>query len=400
MSIETLNKPTNQPKTPSPEQDQSEMKNSITSIKEALNKSTFTKIDLLGEMQNGAKKPYGFESYLDKHWDDSTPKEAVISYLKLVVKTKKLSKEKKQQTVDDLLDLITTTQRPLDKKKTQRTETGYEGTSRLIATKLDELDNEWEDSVTRLHSLLLSGVFYDNEITEDLKTSLSFQRKSYKTLKDLYMKSRMRMILSGRDDNAKKLDGFMLGFLQKFNKGLNPKEYADLTEERKRYNGLKDMVEGTISDLEKFSVSVKQERLSDLELSYLQNFIGIIDKNLKVRDAYKKLAKNLYTGKRRNELQAVNNVMEGYIDFNTPQNRNNEYLKLSKHELEIKKEHLMDYLSTLDDQDSAIIQSYQESIVNQDQYFELKRKRKEALKNYTLEQIKLVEDALEAKNNN
>ena len=356
----------------------------------------FTKQDLLAELENTPSLLPSLRAFLDKYWEKRDAQKLLETYVGLVEKNKKMSSARKRAVLEKLQEVIAQTSAPVLARQNRPQEDNiYQEVSKTLLKGLEKLDQDWgEDSVTRLHSLLLNGQLPLGEIEEDLKTSLSYERRRYPNLTTLYVKTKTRFVLTGRKDLAREFDGFIFAFLQKMNRGFNPKEMADLGEEKVRFQKIAKKVEGTLNDFDRYFRQQEEIPLNMYEETALENIRGLVNKTRSVKEVYSIQAKKLLRLKQRNQLLGLNNVVERYAQKDALKQS---LTRLSLSELEIKKQELEEYLEALDFTDSRYIREQRKNLTSQVENYQKRSKRRQTLADYASYELSLVETLLKEK---
>ena len=373
-----------------------EFKRHLQRVKAELAQVPVSKTDLYAELQSSARKPLGLESFLDKFWDRGNLKNILPKYMEFLAKSKKLSEEQKERAMQDLADLVSSTATPIKARRESDREYvgGLRGTGEFLKDRMKELDRDPE-AVNRFHQFLTNGHFSDNPAQEDLKTSLSYQRGAYPTMKDLYEKSRNRMFMSGRSDLARLLDQYMLEYLEMRNLGLVRKQVYSLDEEREVRNGLIEQVFGTLNDFEKVVVRglLTSEDASEKEV--LANLRGGVNQRQLLAEVYRKYSRSLYRNRRVEELAALNRIMGRYVEITREPEPVNPYRDYSREQLQTKARELAEYLQALKTAPNTPSNDMQAALLNQHAYWQRRDKRQQVLAEAAEAQLNRVLELLD-----
>lgn len=377
-----------------------EFKKHLQRVKAELAQVPVSKADLYAELQSSPRKPLGLESFLDKFWDRGNLKKILPKYMEFLAKSKKLSEEQKEQAMQDLADLVSSTAAPIRARRESGQEYvgGLRGTGEFLKDRMKELDRDPE-AVNRFHQFLTNGHFSDNPAQEDLKTSLSYQRGAYPTMKDLYEKSRNRMFMSGRNDLARLLDQYMLEYLEMRNLGLVRKQVYSLDEEREVRNGLIEQVFGTLNDFEKAAVQGLLTSEDTSEKEVLANLRGGVNQRQLLAEVYRKYSRSLYRNRRVEELAALNRIMGRYVETTREPEPVNPYRDYSREQLQAKARELAEYLQVLKTTPNTPSNDMQAALLNQRTYWQRRDKRQQALAEAVQVQLNQVLELLDPEPN-
>ena len=316
--------------------------------------------------------------------------------MQLLAKTNKLGEEDKIQALADLAELVKTTAENILARRSPGKEYvgGLRGTGEMIKDRMSLLDKD-PMAVDRFHQFLTNGHVSDNPAQEDLKTSLSFQRKAYPNMRTLYERSRNRLFMSGRSDLARELDKYMLEYLESRNLGLTQKKAYSRDAEREVRNDLIGQVFGTLNDFEKAAVRGLLSSQEARERQVVDNLRGSLDKTKILREVYRHYSRDLYRQRQTEELAALNRVMARYVEVTTQSEETNPFAEYSSEQLRTKAQELAEYIQALSSESARPTHELQTGIVNQAAYWKQRAERQNALLSQAQNQLEQVLEVLD-----